>query len=437
MTALILHAEDNSNEDGDSVENSLSALTELLNVILKVETAIAAEAGQDGSRETTVGKATARYYHGSEDDDWRSATLVLLRRFFAVRLRRIWEQFASISNCGSGKVGASGGHGCNCGSGFGGIKEISSFNEMNSLNNTAKDVITITFASADSNRSRCSMRLPRDYFSRLSPAFAAMISGQSFVEGSAGQVYFPNITAQEFRLFLRLFIQTGVKKPRCRDRLNCDNYCDNEARDNGELLSNNCFLDAIHDGDGDGFKNRKVDQYQQVDDALQSMSAVLHFTHQYLVDNDALPLEVDGKIERKDEGGRPSNLSSSDQSEGWTSRSSRIADQLFLLIANIVINHGDYVRLSTLSDVVHSLQLICDEEGVGDDRKARKITHANVCAPGKVRSPGLVSDARRRSSTSISKAINDSKRLLNTCKIVVRFVVNAVTSKACSGQQEA
>ena len=98
MTALILYAEDNSNEDEDSVENSLSALTELLNVILKVETAIAAETGQDGSRETTVGEETARYYHGSEDDDWRSATLVLLRRFFAVCLRRIWEQFASNSN---------------------------------------------------------------------------------------------------------------------------------------------------------------------------------------------------------------------------------------------------------------------------------------------------------------------------------------------------
>ena len=56
MTALILHAKDNSNEDEDSVENSLSALMELLNVITKVETAIAAEAGQDGNCETTVGE---------------------------------------------------------------------------------------------------------------------------------------------------------------------------------------------------------------------------------------------------------------------------------------------------------------------------------------------------------------------------------------------
>ena len=201
-----------------------------------------------------------------------------------------------------------------------------------------------------------------------------MISGESFKEGSAGKVHFPNISADDFRLFLRLFktpaegswdlclvCERCDTNSSCRnDGIDSDGHNNNGGNIGGKINpsceSENEFGENHSGGDKDkasGVGPSSSDsgnfEFHRVDDCLKSLVSVLQFAHQYLVHD----LSGGG-----DGGDCHSATAHNDPASGYC------LERLFHLLARLIVHHSEFVRMSTLWQLLSFLDLI-----IGGDSK--------------------------------------------------------------------
>ena len=233
-----------------------------------------------------------------------------------------------------------------------------------------------------------------------------MISGESFLEGCVGIVHFPNISAADFRLFLRFL---GVRSIEISDpRVSSESVAvdhqeslstDDEgawefclvcrrvgAKRNSENLRRTCEnvnTDKL---------STAVDDFEDVDESLRSLLAVVQFAHQYLFD-----LTSDDIV-----------ASTGASSIGVGS----LLRRAVALVSRVFVDHYRHVRMSTLRRVIESFRFIFG--GDEDD---------NVCGgKSRLEQRKRASARERRLDAIVADAVAASARLLETCVGFLPFI---------------
>lgn len=345
---------------------------------------------------------------GVSDGDWRFSCLSQLHRYYSLRLQFVWRElkdameshYPNLDTPASLAVDACRNQGCE-----------------DEMQNADRDYVIVSFATSSSSlrpspSSASTMRLLRSSFARISPAFSAMISGNTFIEGKAGQVHFPNMSASDFALFLRLIDSAG-KLSETADTLatatttstttTADSsklYFKESSSENdktigssaGKSSSKSPWLDRVIARDSRYTDDDEDDSnfYETVTLALQSSLSVLQFSHQYLVAVD----------ERRDGLDSDSRISSKGNNN--------LLNLTVLLMAKLVVENGRYVQISTMLNIVSSLHMMMGEKDIVSDSRE-----------GKGKKSGCGQDL----DSSICRCLSETKTLIDICKTTLKAVL--------------
>ena len=444
MAALMIFAHVD-NDDSDVDESNVDSVSPAT-LIRLAETFVQAEVEEEGEKNEDKEKDEDKVVNKIDMADWRFLSIGMLHRYFATRLKSLWTKarlvIQSSSSSSSSVSSGAATMGATPPSAFHFnlrqfLKDQEEAGKMESAEDSGKPLpmITLTFSSSTSSIS--SLRLHRSTFANLSPAFAAMMSSESsfqFVEASAGRVHFPNISATDFVLFLRLInhnndninsYETDVYNndgdggkniawmlgknvcPAClKERAVGEGISSNDNDEWDEKMSASLcstYLQLIccchsrkscNDDEKKKDYDNHIDEFHRSDEVLHSLLSVLQFAHQYL-------LMVEGG--------------------GDTYKDDDFLTRIILLLSHIIIDQYRFVRLSMISEIVDTLQLVLDIDGEemkqqqqaevsGDARRRKRISQYCLFS-------SLTGKAR------ISDVVAKTKTLISLCKFILLNLV--------------
>ena len=415
-------------------------------------TDVAGAPSDSGERDATTfhNEGSITSYH------WRLSCLALLHRYFSLRLQFLWNELmnaiesdfpnldplpASLADSRSQRLSRD-----EESTSDDGDKVVISFATTTAAPGTAAPA---TEAAAPSISRESSgpptLRLPRSSFSRISPAFSAMISSEnSFIEGRAGQVNFSNISADDFLLFLRLmdcFRQSSAEADQSIEKVSesaekvsesAEKETDSPATHSSEIkgskekspkrrveraesnlnpsvgksttktpwldsVAARCF-DEGEERQSSNNNNNNANLYQRTDLALRSLLSVLQFSHQYLV-------AVDG----------PSR--GGETQYGHQNKSSSFLYGPLLLMARVIVENGRYVQISTMLDILGFLFMMVED---------RYVDCASHDPHGRLYDESFknkMSGGERDLHFSIGKTLSETKLLLDICRTTLKAVL--------------